>query len=80
MPSPLSEISLIHVNIAWSGPRSPSFYGTLRTACPLPPPSLMSEDAVKVLINYVSMVVHLPSGGKCYHHCLAPTGPTGRTW
>jgi hypothetical protein len=64
MPSPPSETSLTHVDVTWSGPRSPSFYDTSRTTCPSPPPSLTSEDAVEALVNYVSMAEHLPSGGE----------------
>jgi hypothetical protein len=39
-----------------------------------PPPSLTSEDAIKVLVNYMSMVDHLPSGGE-----VSPP-PPGTNW
>jgi hypothetical protein len=61
-PSLPYKTSSTHVDVAWSGPRSPSFHGTSRTTCPSPPPSLTLEDAVKALIDYVSMAEHLPCG------------------
>ena len=73
-PSPPSETSSTRVDVAWSGPRSPSFYGTLKTACPSPPPSLTSDDAVEALVDYVSMAEHLPSGGE-----VSPPRP-GTNW
>ena len=63
-PSPPSKTNLTHVDVAWSGPRSLSFYGTSRTAYPSPPPLLTSEDAVKALVDYVSMAEDLPSEGE----------------
>ena len=64
MPLPPSATASTHVDVAWSGPRSPSFYGTSKTACPSPPPLLTSEDAVEALVDYVSMAEHLPSEGE----------------
>jgi hypothetical protein len=40
----------------------------------LPPPSLTSDDAVEALVDYVSMVEHLPSGGE-----VSPPRP-GTNW
>jgi hypothetical protein len=77
MPSLPSRISSTHVNVTWSGPSSPSFYDALRTACPLPPPSLTSDDAIKVLINYVLMAEHLPSGGEV---SLPPSSTNWSDW
>jgi hypothetical protein len=74
MPSPPSETSSTHVDIAWRGPKSPSFYDTSRTACPLPPPSLTLEDAVEALVDYMLMAEHLPSGGE-----VSPPRP-GTNW
>jgi len=74
MPSLPSETSSTRVDVAWSGPKSPPFYGTSRTACPLPPPSLTSEDAVEALVDYVLMAEHLPSGGE-----VSPPRP-GTNW
>jgi hypothetical protein len=38
------------------------------------PPSLTSEDTVEVLVDYVSMAEHLPSGGE-----VSPP-PPGTNW
>jgi hypothetical protein len=46
----------------------------LKTACPSPPPSLTSDDAVEALVDYVSMAEHLPSGGE-----VSPPRP-GTNW
>jgi hypothetical protein len=75
MPSPLSETSSKGVDITWSGPTYPSFYSTSKIGVPSPPPSLMSEDAVKTLIeSMLSMTEHLPSGRE-----VSPP-PLGTNW
>jgi hypothetical protein len=78
MPLPPSAMASTRVDVAWSGPRSPSFYSTCRTACPSPlpspPPSMSSEDAVETLIDFMSMMEHLPRGG-----VVSPPAP-GTNW
>jgi hypothetical protein len=46
----------------WSGHNSPSSSNISRTGIPLPPLSPTSTDAVKMLVEYVLMTEHLPSG------------------
>ena len=41
---------------------------------PLHPPSLSSEDAIEMLVEYVLMAEHLPSGRE-----VSPPGP-GTNW
>jgi hypothetical protein len=73
-PSPPPGTTLTHVDIAWSGPNCPSFYDTSRTEMPSHPLSLSLEDAIKTLVEYVSMAEHLPSGRE-----VSPPGP-GTNW
>jgi hypothetical protein len=74
MPSPPPGTTSTRVDIAWSGPSCPSFYDTSKTEMPSHPPLLSSEDAIETLVEYVSMVEHLPSGRE-----VSPPGP-GTNW
>jgi hypothetical protein len=61
MPLPPFTTSSMGAASAWSGHNSPSSSDILRTGIPLPPLLLMSTDTVKTLVEYMSMMEHLPS-------------------
>jgi hypothetical protein len=74
MRSPVFMTSSMGAISTWSGRNSPSSSDISRTGIPSPPPLPMSTNTVETLVEYMSMMEHLPSGRE-----VSPPAP-GNSW